>query len=176
MPSFPLPAAVLALSLTACTPSLNWRDVRTESGELGALLPCKPDRGSRTVPLAGQPVALQMMGCEASGALFAIASAQLPPGLVPSVAISQWKDATLANIKVNAQAAAPGAQPFAPPGSMPVDGSAIVSATGQRANGSAVQSRAAYFAQGQRVYQAVVYADTINPEAADTFFASLKLQ
>ncbi len=171
MPLRPLAVTALALSLAACTPSLNWRDVRTESGELGALLPCKPDRGSRTVPLGGSPVPVQMMGCEAAGALFAIASVPLPAS-AHSAALAQWNAATLANI----QASAPDVQPFAPPGSVRINGSAIVSAQGKRADGRTVHSRAAYFASGQRVYQAVVYADKPDPEAADTFFSSFKFQ
>ncbi len=174
-PSYPL-AAALVLSLAACTPSLNWRDVRTESGELGALLPCKPDKGSRSVPMAGQSVPVQMIGCEAGGALFAIASARLPDGMAQGLAISQWKAATLANIKLDPATSPPDVLAFAPAGSTPVEGSAIVSAAGQRADGRPVQSRAAYFARGQRVYQAVVYADQINPQAADTFFSSFKFQ
>jgi hypothetical protein len=165
-------AALLAISLAACTPSLNWRDVRNASGELGALLPCKPDRGSRDLPLAGRAVPVQMLGCEADGALFAIASAQLPVGTPPDLALSQWSAATLANIKASAQQTTP----FVPAGGLLLASSVLVVASGQRPDGSTVQSRAVYFAQGQRVYQAVVYADKLNTQATDTFFSSFKLQ
>ena len=42
-----------------------------------ALLPCKPDRGSRPVELAGQKLMMHMVGCEAGGAMFAVALVEL---------------------------------------------------------------------------------------------------
>ncbi len=63
-----------AASLTlACTPAFNWRDVAFESSPVAALLPCKPDRGERMVPLAGAPRQMVMAGCEAGGATFTVA-------------------------------------------------------------------------------------------------------
>jgi hypothetical protein len=59
--------------LAACTPAFNWRDVAFESAPVAALLPCKPDRGERTVPLAGAPRQMVMAGCEAGGATFTVA-------------------------------------------------------------------------------------------------------
>lgn len=70
-----LPSA--ALSLLACTPTFNWRDVSFEQAPVTALLPCKPDRGSRPVELAGQKVTMYMAGCEAGGALFTVALVEL---------------------------------------------------------------------------------------------------
>ncbi len=63
----------LALTALACTPAFNWRDVVFEGLPVAALLPCKPDRGERTVPLAGAPRQMVMAGCEAGGATFTVA-------------------------------------------------------------------------------------------------------
>jgi hypothetical protein len=49
-------------------------------------------------------------------------------------------------------------------------------ATGKRANGQAVSSQAAYFALGSQVFQAVMYADKISPDIAETFFSGLKFE
>jgi hypothetical protein len=65
------------VSLLACTPTFNWRDVSFEQAPVTALLPCKPDRGSRQVPLAGQQLTMHMAGCEAGGAMFAVALVEL---------------------------------------------------------------------------------------------------
>jgi hypothetical protein len=51
-----------------------------------------------------------------------------------------------------------------------------VVAQGQRADGTPVLGEAAYFAQGAQVFQAVIYAKEISPEAAETFFSSFKFQ
>lgn len=59
--------------LTACTPAFNWRDVAFDGAPVAALLPCKPDRGERVVPLAGAPRQMVMAGCEAGGATFTVA-------------------------------------------------------------------------------------------------------
>ena len=48
-----------------------------------------------------------------------------------------------------------------------------VTAAGQRADGSKVESQAAYFARGSQVVQAVIYAGKLPTEAAETFFAGL---
>ncbi len=66
-----------ALILLACTPIFNWRDVSFEQAPVTALLPCKPDRGSRPVELAGQKATMHMAGCEAGGALFTVALVEL---------------------------------------------------------------------------------------------------
>ena len=50
----------LALLLSACSPALNWRLVRTEAASLTFLLPCKPDRASKVVPLGGQASTLSL--------------------------------------------------------------------------------------------------------------------
>jgi hypothetical protein len=68
---------VIGLALTACTPTFNWRDVAFEQAPVTALLPCKPDRGSRQVPLAGHQLMMHMAGCEAGGAMFAVALVEL---------------------------------------------------------------------------------------------------
>ena len=68
-------AAVLALA--ACSPALNWREVRPANTSLSLLLPCKPDKAEKIVPLGGQPTTLAMLGCDAAGATFAVAVADL---------------------------------------------------------------------------------------------------
>ena len=66
--------------------------------------------------------------------------------------------------------------PFLPPGALALPQSVQVVASGQRADGSAVESHAAYFARGSRVFQAVIYADRLSPEAAETFFSGLRFE
>ena len=51
-----------------------------------------------------------------------------------------------------------------------------VIASGQRADGSRVESHAAYFAHGSHVFQAVIFADQLKPEVADAFFSGLTFE
>ena len=191
---FPALAVLAAALLSACSPTLNWRDARFEDAPLTALLPCKPDRASKPVVMAGQPVTLAMMGCEAGGAMFAVAMAEAGDAGRVGDLLANWQAATLANIRaapvgVAAGAAVaegtagdapiPGATTATPlkiPGASTVPTPSRVTARGQSADGKPVMSEAAYFAKGSQVFQAVVYAEKMNPDASEAFFSGLRLQ
>lgn len=160
------------LLLAACSPVFNWREVRPDNTALSLLLPCKPDKAQRNVPLGGRPTELAMLGCDAGDATFAIAVATLDDATQVAAALAGWQTATLANLK-----AAGGGQtsPLKLPGADTLPPALLVRASGQRADGRVVQSQAAYFSQGRQVFQAVIYAGQIDAEVADTFFSSLKL-
>lgn len=167
-------ALAALLALPGCSPAFNWREVRPDNTALSLLLPCKPDKAEKTVPLGGQPTLLRMLGCDAGGATFAVAVADVADAAQAGAVLARWQALTLANMK-----AAPGSgQPLAfkilgASAGVPVS---RVRAQGQRADGSAVSGQAAYFAQGTQVFQVVMYAPQIAPDVAETFFSSLKLQ
>lgn len=165
-------ASLLPLLLAACNPVFNWREVRPDSTALTVLLPCKPDKARRSVPLGGRPTELAMLGCDAGDATFAVAVATLDDAAQAAAVLAGWQTATLANLK-----AAGGAQtsPLKLTGAAVLPPAVLVRASGQRADGRAVRSQAAYFSQGRQVFQAVIYADRIDPDVAETFFSSLKL-
>ncbi len=78
-------------SLAACTPTFNWREVGFDQAGVSAVLPCKPDRGSRPVQLGGQGLTLSMLGCEAGGAMFTVAMVELPPGSSPQAVLQDLR-------------------------------------------------------------------------------------
>lgn len=158
--------------LPACSPSFNWRDVRPDNTALSLLLPCKPDKAQRSVPLGGQPTDLAMLGCDAGGATFALAVATVADASQMAALQAGWQAATLANMK----ATGPGQiTPLKVPGASVQPPAVLVQASGQRADGQAVTSQTAYFAQGNQLFQAVIYSGKLQPEVAETFFSSLKL-
>jgi hypothetical protein len=169
-----LAVAALLVSgcILACDPTFNWREVRADSTGLTAMLPCKPDKAARTVPMGGRPVSLEVLGCDAGGATFAVLSADIGEPARAGEVLTQWKTASLANLR----SAGAREKPFRPPGALSLPQSLQVVASGQRADGSQVASQAAYFARDTRVFQAVIYAGQIKPEVADTFFSGLKFQ
>jgi hypothetical protein len=77
--------------MTACTPSFNWREVSFEQADAKALLPCKPDRGSRPVKLAGQDVMMYMAGCESGGAMFTVALVEVKEAQQLKTIADDWK-------------------------------------------------------------------------------------
>lgn len=77
----------VSASFAGCTPAFNWREVGFDQAGVTALLPCKPDRGERSVQLAGQAVQMSMAGCEAGGAMFTLSLVEVPAnGSPPAVA------------------------------------------------------------------------------------------
>lgn len=164
--------APLLASLAACSPSLNWRKVQPETASLSLLLPCKPDRAQREVPLGGRPTVLSMLGCEAEGATFALSVADIGDASQAAAVLAQWQSLTLAHMRAGAPSVS----------AVKVSGAAVapppvrVVAQGQQADGSSVQGQAVYFARGSQLFQAVIYAPRISAEAADTFFASLAFE
>ena len=163
-----LQALCCAGLLAACQPTLNWREIRIDTPSVVLTLPCKPDRGTRTVDLAGRQVAVSMVGCEAGGNTFAVAWSELPAGQTAPEWIGHWNKATLSNMR----AANPGQEmPWTAP-SLPQG--LRVTASGQRPDGRAVQGHAAYLARGNHVYQLVVYGDRIGNEAIEPLLSGLK--
>lgn len=136
------------------------------------LLPCKPDRAQKTVPLAGRATLLSMVGCEAEGATFALSVADIGDAAQAVTVLSQWQALTLSHMR----AAAPVQSPIQIAGASLQPAPVRVVAQGQQADGQRIEGQAVYFARGSQLFQAVVYAPRMPPEAADTFFASLKLQ
>jgi hypothetical protein len=56
----------LSLLLSACSPTLNWRDVEV-GAQTRMQFPCRPERAERQVVLAGVPSQARMVVCDAGG-------------------------------------------------------------------------------------------------------------
>jgi hypothetical protein len=167
-----------ALTLSACSPAQNWRDVAFEGSALKVQLPCKPDRTNRSVPLGGVPVELQVVGCESGTAMVAVMSAALPAGSDASAVMAAWQKATLDNARVTQPLAAGQQQAWHRPGQLHLATSLRVQAPGLRANGEPVNMDAVWgaVAEGERVrlLHAVVYDRKIEAELANTLFDGIK--
>ena len=160
----------LALAGAACSPVFNWRETQPAHTPLTALLPCKPEQGERQVLMAGATVLLSMLGCEAGGTTFAVGWASLKDPAQSATALSQWRTATLANIRAQAPVDSPMTVAGMP---QPVR---LTVAGGTRPDGGAVISQAVYFSQGDQVFQAALYAERPDPEVVRTFFEGLRLK
>lgn len=169
----------LTLLLMGCSPSLNWRSVPVPEAALTITLPCKPDRATRAVELAGAPTSMSMVGCDADGGTFAVSYATLADPARVGPALTHWRAAVLANMGPQAAGTAVDT-PFAPPGALPLPQSLRTLARGRRADGSAVVAQGVWFARPMgpqmQLVHAVVYTREPRPDVADTFFAGLALQ
>lgn len=161
-----LAAAVLLLA--ACTPALDWREVRADGAEL--LMPCRPRAQTRDVALAGRPVAMTLRACDAAGRTWAIATADVGDPSRVDAALAALRQSAAANV-----GAASGAiRPLSVRGASPQAPGARVVFDGRRDDRQPIRSDVAVFAAGSRVYQATVLG-AAGDDGADTFFGSIRI-
>lgn len=163
--------SLIACSLVACAPALNWRDVRPDGSGVVALFPCKPDRFARTVTLAGTAVQMVLVSCAADGATYALSHADIVDPIKASAVLSELRAAAARNLGGVPQRAVP----MVVPGMTPNALAERLTMEGHRADGHVVREQAAFFVRGARVYQASIVGERIDGDAADTFFSGLKL-
>lgn len=154
------------LLLGACTPALNWREVQL--GRLSALLPCKPDAASRRVNLGGLTLPMEMVGCEAGGALYAISRLQADDPTQAALVLALLRKASRDKL---AQAAV---HP------MPNSGDAMTSldvqVDGRGADGRQLQARFKWLLAGQEVYQLAAYAEHLGAEQTDSLLTEARIR
>jgi hypothetical protein len=164
---------VLFMCSSACTPALNWRDVRLESADgstLKAALPCKPDTATRKQQLSDIQVKLSMMGCLSNETTFTLSHIPLSKPLDAPKVLTAWQSAAAANVNAKSE-------PITP---ITVSGaSAWPPAMRAKFVGTASQAHMLWFAKqtatGLTLYQAAVYGKQPSNEAITTFFESLQL-
>jgi hypothetical protein len=163
----------IVLCIAACNPALNWREVRLQ--RLVATLPCKPDHAQRTVQLASQEVAMDMLGCEADGALFAISHVRLDRDARTDAARADWRQQALATMRAASVQELPfRLTPPAPAGGAP--SAHLLAAQGQRPDGGAVAARLLWLDSGPDLFHVAVYANPLSEERVEMLFSGLRLQ
>lgn len=170
-PTITIGVLAAAWAGSACSPTLNWRELRPEGSGIAASFPCKPDRHARGLVVAGHAVRMEMLVCATGGATYALAFADLPDPAAVAPALADLRARAAVNI-----AASPGAAtPLQVPGMTPNAQAIRVALSGHLPDGAVVQEHAAFFASGLRVYQASVIGSRVGGEAADTFMSALKI-
>jgi hypothetical protein len=165
-------AGAMALLLSACQPTYNWRDIGFEGTNVKAQLPCKPDRTQKEVTMAQTQVTLQVAGCEAGGGMWVVMTGQLPAKVDAAEVLQGWQAATWRTL----QAQNPAQQTWPAPKALP--GAVRVRAQGLQPNGQPTQAQGVWVAwpegEGVQWVNAMVYQSTIQGETADTFFESIR--
>jgi len=176
-PVFALVAVLMTLG--ACTPTFNWREVPLTDSGLVALLPCKPDRATRALPLGADSVQVEMAGCEAGGATFAIAHAGAADAGQAEAWLKAWRTATrtqLAEMELE-ETAATLPRAATSPAPLQLEARGGGSSDGVRRG---TPARVLWFAQRERsggvsLYQATVLGQPSSSEAIPAFFEGLRL-
>lgn len=155
----------------ACTPALNWREVRAEGASAVLLFPCKPDASVRRVRLAGLPLEMHMLSCEAQGQVFALGQVQVPPEHAPTVLVAALREAASHNV----------GRPPHSERTLAIAGLASNQPAKRlrwetvRADGSPLALESAFFAQGGWVYQASIVGAVAEGEPVQMFFSNLRV-
>ena len=164
--------ALLALGVCACSPTLDWRDTTfPDAAGLAAQFPCKPERFTRSLPLAGRTVALSLSSCKAGGATYALAHADVVDPAAVTPALSELRAAHLPDC-------GPGPRVLGDvrvPGATPNPQAQRVEITGRSTDGAAVRGQTLFFVRGTRVHQATVLGTAADSDGADIFFGSFRV-
>jgi hypothetical protein len=155
-----------ALAATACTPSLNWREAHL--GRLSILLPCKPDSATRPVPLDGKMVSMEVVGCEAGGALFAVSRILAEDDARAPQLMAALRQASLAQVQTRAV--------HPQPASGDAQTSLDVEVDGQRPDGSALQARFKWVQTGSELYQIATYAEHLSAEQWEPLISEARIR
>lgn len=162
---------LLALLLVACSPTLDWREVRPVGSELKALLPCKPERVIRTLTLAGAAVPFELLACQAGDVTWALGSADVGDPARVGTALAALRRARPLNLDGRETANAPALVR----GSVPDPAALRFTVVGRRPDGIAVTEDSMVFAHGTRVFHAAALGSSPAPGAVQSFFDGLEL-
>jgi hypothetical protein len=163
------------MGLAACSPTFNWREAHwAQDTALKVMLPCKPDQGSRPMRVADQALTLYMMGCEAGGALFAVAVVDVRDTPHAIEVQRQWQQALLDNMHAVITSDSPKQKTFVFPGASEQPQPVRIQVQGKRQDGRELNAQALWFARGGRLYHAALYADTLDVDVVQTFFEGLR--
>jgi hypothetical protein len=157
--------------LPACSPALDWREVRPEGGGLTVWLPCKPQRRMREVDLAGVKVAMEMLGCRADGSTWGLTSADVGEAARVEPALAALRKARAENLGAPESAASA----IEVPAGAAKRSALMLRIVGHDAQGEAVVERSLIFASGTRVFHIAVIGREPGESALESLFGQLRL-
>jgi hypothetical protein len=165
--------------LAACSPAYNWRQVRHDTPPGQMLMPCKPEKAQRSVPLLGsdQPaVELWMLSCDVQGHTFAWSALRVPEG-ADAVRIEQaWRQAAWISLAIR-----PEGEDLRPTGWRQVDAARPMvrsqwEGPGMNHRGQPLQAHWRWLQSGDWMHLAAIYGSGLQAETVQTFFDSFSLQ
>jgi hypothetical protein len=157
--------------LGACSPVLDWRQVRPEGWSLTVSMPCRPDTHARKLALAGVPVELSLLSCRADDHTFAIASAEM----VDPTQVGPALQALSAAAQANLQGTVERELPASVMGMTPHPAARQRLIRGQLPDGQAVREQVLVFSHGMRVFQATLVGPQADDGRAKLFFEAIEV-
>jgi len=159
-------------TLGACSPAFDWRSVPLPDTPLVAELPCRPARFQRDVTVAGVPLKLFMLSCEAGGVTYGVATADVgDPAQVDPVLFALRDSAAAAIRSADSTAGALNLR-----GITPFSGNTSAHLHGRRPDGETIDEAIRVFGRGTRVYQASAIGRALPDSALRPFEDGLRFE
>lgn len=175
MPQLLLLSAVL--SLTACTPSFDWRTVVNQDGGFEIMFPAKPGLDQRTVKIAGQALPMLVQSARVGKVSFAVGVVTLPADdpVLRAAVLDALEHGLARNIDVALQTV-PVAIDTDNPNQRIAGAEFAASGVVPDAHHTHRTLHARFTAHGTRVYEAVIVAPREPAsEQVDQFFGSWRV-
>jgi hypothetical protein len=169
-----LGAISVLMPLPACTPSLNWRDVRPAGAELRMMFPCKPEVFSRAAELpaaAGEMLRAGLAVCEVGGRSFSLSWSDVGEPTQVSTALRLMRERL--SLKLGASVAP--LQPLLLPGATPNEFAGRFSLQMHSSEGRPQAADGLVFARGSRVYQLLMMGGQPSPAVWASFAGGIRL-
>lgn len=163
-------AAVALTGLTGCSPALDWREVRPPGTGARLMFPCKPVSLTRSVPLAGDAVALTLLACAADGTTYALTHGDVADPARVTSALQALGASAAANVAAQADEG----EAWQVRGMTPNPQARRWRLAGRLPDGSAVHEQVLTFAKGTLVFQATVIGASPSADATAAFFDSVE--
>lgn len=165
---------VLSLLLGACSPALDWREVKLGDTGMAAQFPCRPASQQRRVDLAGVPTTMTLNVCEASGITFAVSHADVSDPARVGPALRFLRDTGHANLGAAPSSGA--TSPWRVPGMTPQSEAGQWQIVGRLPDGRVLTSVMGLSSRGTVVVQASASAASLQDAARQSFFEGIRFQ
>jgi hypothetical protein len=162
----------LAYAVAACTPTLDWRELRIDGSGLLALFPCKPAGLARSLALAGAAVEMTVYACSTGGATYAVSFADVGQPALVEQALVELASAAARNIDASGP---PTRMPLQLEGMTPNPQAGRSAFAGRLGDGRRVEEHIAVFARGTRIFQVTMVGAKLDVETTEMFFGALRL-
>jgi hypothetical protein len=157
-------------AMVACSPALDWRDLKPVGTGLSAQMPCRASTHSRPVVLASRTQTLNLLSCSAADSTWGLSWTEVADPQTLGDILVAMRQASLANIGARETSLTA----YAVPGASTHLQSGRFKSEGRRPDGSVVMQDVVLFTRGLTVFQATVLTTKPQAGAADEFFGALR--
>tara|TARA_R110001599_G_scaffold64023_4_gene179497 strand:+ start:180043 stop:180609 length:567 start_codon:yes stop_codon:yes gene_type:complete len=169
----------LILTLAACSPQYNWRQIQSDHAPFNIAMPAKPSTFSRQIDLHGTKVLMTMTAVEVGKNTFAVGTAELPDAIQAQRSLQDMQLALVNNIQGKVRNQNISIMPRSPEketGAIAVTEIEAIGSNLHTINGQQRILYARFAADGNRVYQLIATGPEplMGRDLATLFFTSFK--